>query len=102
MPLEDGWYTQLIQRWKPPRAEALRKMDTTRYTWSDVRAGKEPRDYAQEVICGSPIWDEIHENNRVLGFFRYAHTSGVFKDHCLIVAADHILDKGYIVVNTVV
>ncbi|KAJ9483242.1 hypothetical protein VN97_g10173 [Penicillium thymicola] len=60
------------------------------------------QDSANEIVdgvCGSPIWDE---NNRVLGFFRYAHTSGVFKDHCLIVAADHILDKGYTVVSTVV
>ncbi|KAJ5921991.1 hypothetical protein N7516_009694 [Penicillium verrucosum] len=50
MPLEEGWYPQLIKRWKPPRAEALRKMDVTRYTWNDVRIGKEPRDYAQEIM----------------------------------------------------
>ncbi|KAL2823412.1 hypothetical protein BDW59DRAFT_98686 [Aspergillus cavernicola] len=43
-------------------------------------------------ICGSPIWGRNHE---VIGFFRYAPTSGVFVDCCLVVAADHLLDKGY-------
>ncbi|KAJ5843535.1 uncharacterized protein N7525_001276 [Penicillium rubens] len=46
-------------------------------------------------VCGSPIWDA---NRRVLGFFRYAHTSGTFKDFCSIIAVDHLLDKGYHVV----
>ncbi|KAI3147332.1 hypothetical protein DTO046C5_10073 [Penicillium roqueforti] len=50
LPLEDGWYKELIKRWKPPLAEALRKMDFTMYSWTDVRAGKEPREYAQEIV----------------------------------------------------
>lgn len=50
LPLEDGWYKELIKRWKPPLAEALQKIDFTTYSWTDVRAGKEPREYAQEIV----------------------------------------------------
>ena len=50
LPLKDGWYRELIKRWKPPLAEALRKMDSTTYSWTDVRVGKEPREYAQEIV----------------------------------------------------
>ncbi|KAJ9484278.1 hypothetical protein VN97_g9106 [Penicillium thymicola] len=50
LPLEEGWFKQLIERWKPNRVDALRKMDTTTYTWANVRAGKNPREYAQEMI----------------------------------------------------
>ncbi|OQE29072.1 hypothetical protein PENFLA_c004G00069 [Penicillium flavigenum] len=56
------------------------------------------QDSARDVVggvCGSAIWDKDH---RVLGFFRYAHTSGMFKYHCSIIAADHLRDRGYAVV----
>lgn len=43
-------------------------------------------------VCGSAIWDR---NHKVVGFFRYAPTSGLFVDYSLSIAADHLLDKGY-------
>jgi hypothetical protein len=48
-----------------------------------------------EGVSGSAMWNEGH---RVLGFFRYAPTEGLFRDYCLSVAADHLLEKGYTVV----
>ena len=46
-------------------------------------------------VCGSAIWNDDH---RVLGFFRYAPVEGLYKDYCLSVAADHLIDGGYSVV----
>lgn len=43
-------------------------------------------------VCGSAIWDE---NHKVIGFFQYAPSSGVFSDWCMSIAADNLLDKGY-------
>lgn len=46
-------------------------------------------------VCGSAIWDR---NHKVLGFFRYAPSSGTFLDWCMSIAADHLLDKQYTMV----
>ncbi|KAJ6026978.1 hypothetical protein N7460_011795 [Penicillium canescens] len=48
-----------------------------------------------EGVCGSALWNVDH---RVLGFFRYALTEGIFRDYCLSVAADHLIEEGYAVV----
>ncbi|KAJ5142900.1 uncharacterized protein N7515_001687 [Penicillium bovifimosum] len=50
LPLEEGWFSLLIQRFKPPRYDARRRLEETTYTWGDVRAGREPRKYAQDLI----------------------------------------------------
>jgi hypothetical protein len=60
-----------------------------------VYLGQDSASDIVDGVCGSAIWDKDH---RVLGFSRYVHASGVFKDHCSIIAADHLLDKGYTVV----
>ncbi|KAJ6188110.1 hypothetical protein N7519_003018 [Penicillium mononematosum] len=60
-----------------------------------VYLGQDSASDIVDGVCGSAIWDKDH---RVLGFFRHARMSGVFKDHCSIIAADHMLDKGYTVV----
>jgi hypothetical protein len=62
-----------------------------------VYLGQDSASDIVDGVCGSAIWDKDH---RVLGFFRYVHASGVFKDHCSIIAADHLLDKGYTVVSS--
>jgi hypothetical protein len=43
-------------------------------------------------ICGSAIWND---QGMVVGFFRYAPNSGHFKDWCLSVSAEHVIDSGY-------
>ncbi|KAI2720819.1 hypothetical protein CBS147332_4059 [Penicillium roqueforti] len=48
-----------------------------------------------DSVCSSAIWNDDH---RVLGFFRYAPVEGLYKDYCLSVAADHLIDGGYSVV----
>ncbi|OQE02700.1 hypothetical protein PENVUL_c039G02126 [Penicillium vulpinum] len=60
-----------------------------------VNLGQNSTEKVVDGVCGSAIWDEEH---RVLGFFRYVHTTGTFRDHCSIIAADHLLDKGYTMV----
>ncbi|KAJ5485818.1 hypothetical protein N7530_000118 [Penicillium desertorum] len=37
LPLEDGWFKRLAQRFKASRTESLRQLETTRYSWQDVR-----------------------------------------------------------------
>ena len=52
------------------------------------------QDSAHELVdgaCGSAIWNTDH---RVLGFLSYASGTGPYKDHCLSIAADHLLDRG--------
>ncbi|KAJ5799978.1 uncharacterized protein N7518_002046 [Penicillium psychrosexuale] len=53
------------------------------------------QDSAHELVdgaCGSAIWNTDH---RVIGFLSYASRTGLYKDHCLSIAADHLLDRGY-------
>jgi hypothetical protein len=37
LPLEDGWFKRLAPRFKASRTESLRQLETTRYSWQDVR-----------------------------------------------------------------
>lgn len=60
-----------------------------------VYMGQDANQMLVNSVCGSPIWND---DNKVLGFFRYAPSSGVFLDWCMSVSADHLLDKGYYIV----
>lgn len=67
-------------------------------TWIRCRwdyMGQDSNTIMADGVCGSAIWGE---DRRVLGFFRYAPTSGTFLDWCMSVSADHLLDKGYTMV----
>jgi hypothetical protein len=57
--------------------------------------GQDSNQAMADGVCGSAIWDR---NHRVLGFFRYAPSSGAFLDWCMSISADHLLDKKYIMV----
>lgn len=57
--------------------------------------GQDSKQFMADGVCGSAIWDR---NHRVLGFFRYAPSSGAFLDWCMSISADHLLDKKYIMV----
>ncbi|KAJ5961086.1 uncharacterized protein N7479_008236 [Penicillium vulpinum] len=46
----------------------------------------------REGVCGSAIWDK--EGN-VIGFFRFAPTSGHFLEWSFCVGADHIIERGF-------
>ena len=48
-------------------------------------------------MCGSVIWND---RDMVVGFFRYAPTSGHFVDWCLSVSAEHVIDHGFSLVET--
>ncbi|WEW61233.1 hypothetical protein PRK78_006723 [Emydomyces testavorans] len=49
-----------------------------------------------ESVRGSAIFDE---EGRVTGFCRYAYAEGSFKDWCLTVAADHLIENEYSIVQ---
>ncbi|KAJ5675374.1 hypothetical protein N7462_008271 [Penicillium macrosclerotiorum] len=49
-PVEDGWYAMLQQRFKMDRTFALREMEKEKYGWKDVRAGRTPREYSQNML----------------------------------------------------
>ncbi|CAG8239687.1 unnamed protein product [Penicillium salamii] len=48
--LEEAWFKRLATRFKPSRTDALRQLESTHYTWKDIRAGTTPRDYAQKML----------------------------------------------------
>ena len=49
-PLEAGWLTALSRRFKPNPQAALHKLTNTTYGYKDVRAGKTPQSFAEEII----------------------------------------------------
>ena len=49
-PLEEGRFKRLAARFKTSRIEALRQLESTRYTWREVRAGHTPQEYAQTML----------------------------------------------------
>ncbi|KAJ5139195.1 uncharacterized protein N7515_004043 [Penicillium bovifimosum] len=57
--------------------------------------GQDSEQAMADGVCGSAIWDQ---NHRVLGFVRYALSSGAFLDWCMSISADYLLDKKYIMV----
>ncbi|KAK2796240.1 hypothetical protein FQN50_009630 [Emmonsiellopsis sp. PD_5] len=54
--------------------------------------GQGSSEHMVDGVSGSPLWNR--EGN-VVGFFNYAPQSGHFRDWCLTVAADHLVDGGY-------
>ncbi|KAE8348017.1 hypothetical protein BDV28DRAFT_153502 [Aspergillus coremiiformis] len=50
IPIEEGWLKSLTQRFKPRAPEALEKLTTLSYGFRDIRTGKTPRAYAQELL----------------------------------------------------
>ncbi|KAL1982646.1 hypothetical protein VTN96DRAFT_1016 [Rasamsonia emersonii] len=51
----------------------------------------------EDGICGSAIWNG---NNKVIGFFRYAPKSGQCVDLRFSVSAEHMMEKGFSIVDT--
>lgn len=71
----------------------------TEQTWIRCRwtyMGQDANQMLVDGVCGSAIWNE---DKKVLGFFRYAPSSGAFQDWCLTASANHLLDKGYTIVS---
>ena len=50
MPLEEGWFKMLRQRFKMRPSMALAKLTEATYTPADVRAGKSVRSFAQSIF----------------------------------------------------
>lgn len=50
MTLEDGWLTELVNRFKPDPFKALRKLNTIKYDWSSIRRGQAVDEFAQEIL----------------------------------------------------
>jgi len=62
------------------------------YRGQDHRSSHLPPD----GICGSAMWTEQGD---VLGFFRYAIDGGPFKDWCVGIASEELLDRGYMLAS---
>ncbi|KAJ5675356.1 hypothetical protein N7462_008253 [Penicillium macrosclerotiorum] len=49
-PIASGWFASLLERFKPDRTDALAALEKEKYDWRDVRSGRTPRDYAQNML----------------------------------------------------
>ena len=50
LPLEDGWFKSLCKRFRPNPFNALNRMNSLSYGYDDVRAGRLPQSFAEDVI----------------------------------------------------
>jgi hypothetical protein len=48
--LENGWFPALMKRFKPSTTQAVRRLNTLKYGPAEVRAGRTPQMYTQEII----------------------------------------------------
>ncbi|KAF5862911.1 hypothetical protein ETB97_010952 [Aspergillus alliaceus] len=63
--------------------------------WINCRWDYMGQGFSSQVVsgdCGSAVWDP---NGKINGFVRYAPRSGLFRDWCMITAADHFIDGGF-------
>ena len=50
LPLDEGWINELKKRFKPNHSAAINSLVAERYTISDVRSGREPSGYVQQIV----------------------------------------------------
>ncbi|KAJ5941163.1 hypothetical protein N7516_001331 [Penicillium verrucosum] len=65
------------------------------FQWIKTRwcyMGQGSTESLQDGVCGSAIWDK---DGNVIGFFRFAPTSGHFLDWSFCVGADHVIERGF-------
>ena len=82
-----AWLRVPIDDLCEPRQEWIR----TRWNY----LGQESSLQIVDGTCGSAMWND---QGMVIGFFRYAPTSGRFLDWCVTVSAEHIIDNGWSIV----
>ena len=51
--LEEGWIKELTNRFKPNHATAINSVIAERYTIADVRSGRDPSEYVQQIVSNA-------------------------------------------------